>query len=268
MQLLRVPVARATTAALVPEAAPDAQAEIGDLVLGWIDSLAPIISARRPPRRWSRVARAEVAVSDRLVERLGAAGCEAPRGTAAALAAGIQVPIAAGAWCLTQLASHPEVLRRLRDQPATAEDVVWETLRLYPPSWLLPRIATEDVVIGTTPVSAYTPLIVSPFALGRLPEVCPGPEQGQADLDVFEPERWRVDGARPGAWLPFGVGAHACPGRSLGLALLADLVRWAAALDLLPQDAPGIDASRGLAPTPSVVGLGTCPHQPVVQLPQ
>ena len=51
---LRDPVARSTTAALVPEADIASRNEIAGLVLAWIDALAPIISAARSPRRWSR----------------------------------------------------------------------------------------------------------------------------------------------------------------------------------------------------------------------
>jgi signal transduction histidine kinase len=259
MRLLRVPMARSTTASLLPEVDPEDRARVAGLVLAWIDSLAPIIAARRPPSRWSVVRRTEQRAGRVLVARLRTLGCSWPEGMATALAAGIQVPIAAGAWCLTQLACRPELQPRLREEPELASAFVWETLRLFPPSWLLPRITTRELELGHTTLPAYTPVIVSPLALGRLPEVAPGPEAGFAPLDELDPDRWSADGVRPGAWLPFGAGANACPGRGLGLALLEELVGWAVGFDLSSPAPPGMDASRGLSPAPARITFGTRP---------
>lgn len=265
LAFLRSPVARSTTAALVPEATPEAREVIAGLVLDWIDALAPVIRATRPPRWFSRRRRTEQRASRRLVAALAAQGCARPDARATALAAGVQVPIAAGAWCLTEMACHPGLQDALRSDPALASSVVWECLRLHPPSWLLPRITARPVVLGRTPLLAYEAVVVSPLLLGRDPTLAPGPEAGHAPLDELDPQRW-AGPARPGAWLPFGAGPHACPGRNLGLAQLACLVRWAAELDLTMAHPPGTDTSRGLSPSPSRItvarhadGNGSCP---------
>src|SRR6478672_1514522 len=113
---------------------------VADLTLAWIDSLAPVIAARRPPRRWSRVRRAEQAARYALDDALAAVPHLAapPPHVATVLAAGVQVPVAAGAWLLAWLAAHPA-------GQADPAHVVWETLRLTPPTWITARITTEPV---------------------------------------------------------------------------------------------------------------------------
>ena len=154
------------------------------------------------------------------------------------LAAGVQVPIAAGAWLLSWAASHP-----LDDSDPV--NVAWETLRLTPPTWITARLATEDVQLDGHPVPAGSVVLVSPLLLGRLETLVPGEDP---DRDEFRPDRWRDADQRPGAWLPFGAGPHACPGRSLGMSLLVHLATWAASRELVLSEAVGIDQSRGLAP--------------------
>ena len=109
MALLRRPVSRATCAAVLTTATGEQQHLVADRVLAWIDSLAPVISAARPPHRWSRRRRRErdarYAVEDVLA---GVSGLEgSPQESAVMLAAGIQVPIAAGAWLLAWAATDP-----------------------------------------------------------------------------------------------------------------------------------------------------------------
>ena len=252
---LRAPIARSTTAALVPEADIASRNQVADLVLAWIDALAPIIGAARSPRPWSRSRRAEQRALRTLVDTLNRLGCDDASARATTLAAGIQVPIAAGAWCLTQLACRPDLCRRLGDDPDVALRFVWEILRLYPPTWLLPRISTREYDLGGVPIPAYTAVLVSPVALGRLPELVPGPTSGCSPLDELDPERWSREDHRPGAWLPFGAGPHACPGRNLGLAQLNYLVSWASGFELCSPGPPTVDTSRGLSPSPSAIGV-------------
>lgn len=255
LDFLRAPVAMSTTAALVPEADVPSRNQVAGLVLDWIDALAPIISAARSPRRWTRVRRAEQRARRALVQTLTRLGCDDAPAMAATLAAGVQVPIAAGAWCLTQLACRPELRRRLQDDSDAALPFVWEILRLYPPTWLLPRISTRKSVVGGVSVPAYAVVLVSPVALGRLPELVPGPASGFSPLDELDPDRWRSEEHRPGAWLPFGAGPHACPGRNLGLAQLTHLVAWASAFELTSAGHPAVDFSRGLSPNPAEINV-------------
>lgn len=241
MRLLREPVARATTAATLPGLDAARRDAVADAVLAWIDVLGPVVAARRPPGRWSRTRRAEVAARTALEDLLEAAPeVPSPAETATFLAAGIQVPIAAGAFVLAHLAGH-------RGEVADPLDAVWETLRLAPPTWITARITREPVVLAGTPVPAGAVVMVSPLLLGRAGDLVPGPADSLAD---FDPGRWRSSPQKPGAWLPFGAGPHACPGRTLGLALLTEVARWGVEHELVLSEPVHIDQTRGIVPAP------------------
>jgi cytochrome P450 len=156
------------------------------------------------------------------------------------LAAGVQVPIAAGSWLLAWLADHPT-----GDVDPTR--AVWETIRLTPPTWLLARVTTEPVALGAQELPAGAVVLVSPLLLGRRPDLVPG-EAGT--LAEFDPGRWGDGAQRPGAWLPFGAGPHACPGRTLGMALLVRLAQWGVAHEMTLSERVSVDQSRGIAPLP------------------
>jgi cytochrome P450 len=241
MALLRRPVARATTAAALPSLDTVDRDAVADAVLRWIDALGPVIAARRPPGRWHPRRRAEERARRVLEDLLdGLEAVEHPAETATLLAAGIQVPIAAGAFLLAMLADHPTGLV----DPVSA---VWETLRLTPPTWITARITVDEVDLGGTRVPPGSVVLVSPLLLGRLEELVPGAPEG---LPGFDPDRWQDGSRRPGAWLPFGAGPHACPGRTLGLALLTELATWGVAHDLTLSERVRIDQSRGISPAP------------------
>jgi hypothetical protein len=251
MVLLRRPVARATTSAVLPSLDLEQRDLVADLVLEWIDALAPVIAARRPPRRWSRVRRTERDARVALDTALAAIpDLDSPtQMTATMLAAGIQVPIAAGAWLLAWLGSHPTA----KFDPV---HVVWESLRLTPPTWITARVTTREVDLGGQRVPMGAVVLVSPLLLGRQPELVPG---DPAELSGFHPGRWKDDVQRPGAWLPFGAGPHACPGRHLGMALLTHLARWGLSRDISLSERVTVDQSRGIAPLPcrfTIIGSG------------
>jgi cytochrome P450 len=95
----------------------------------------------------------------------------------------------------------------LRRLPFT-EQVVKETLRLFPPVWLMTGIAKKGSTLGGLPVPEGTVVWSSQWSAHRDPRWFPEPE-------AFRPERWDA-GAEPGvpdhAWFPFGGGARACLG--------------------------------------------------------
>ena len=247
MDLLRRPVARSTCAAVLPDAARDDRTTIADQVLAWIDALAPVISAPRPPHRWSRARRRELRARIALEQSIETSGCvdETSRVLATMLAAGVQVPIAAGAWLLVRLAAHPGV-------DVDPDHAVWETLRLSPPTWITARLAVRDVRLGEAEVPGGSLVFVSPLLLGRLTELVPGTDEG---LRAFDPTRWATGEMRPGAWLPFGAGPHACPGRTLGFAMLRHLAAWSGDHDIVLAAPVRHDQGRGIAPDPALVTI-------------
>jgi cytochrome P450 len=143
-------------------------------------------------------------------------------------------------WTLDLLARNPSVLVRVhaeltaalgRREPGWADlerlpllrAVVDESLRLYPPAWVVTRTALADDVVAGVDVPAGTLVIVCTWALHRDPAVWEAPGE-------FRPDRF-LAGARPpsGSYVPFGAGPRLCIGRDLALVeevlVLATLLR-------------------------------------------
>ena len=123
------------------------------------------------------------------------------------------------------LSQNPEVEKRfhaeldgvLGDRDATLDDfpnlpltdqIIRETLRLYPPFWLLGRMVFEPIELGGYRIPAGVSVVVSPLVTHRDPRWFDSPLE-------FRPERW-TDEFRgelpPFAYLPFGGGPHKCIG--------------------------------------------------------
>ena len=147
-------------------------------------------------------------------------------------------------WTWHLLARHSEAERKLRDelrsrlggQPPRFEhlkDLIYtgwvlaESLRLYPPSWVMTRRALNDHKVGGTVIPAGAIVVVSQYLLHRDARFFP-------NAHAFDPARWgsaeRL--ARPGlAYFPFGAGPRSCIGQALatmeGTLLLASIAqRW------------------------------------------
>src|SRR5262249_50828737 len=131
--------------------------------------------------------------------------------------AGSETMATAMTWLWYVLDRYPEVDRKLRAEVhevlgggrPTYEDlarlsytkrVLQETLRLYPPVWILPRLASKDVVLGGYLIPARSPLTLSPVVthydrmFWNEPDVC--------DPDRFAPDR--SEGRPRYAYYPFG----------------------------------------------------------------
>ncbi|SRR5579883_24282 len=123
-------------------------------------------------------------------------------------------------WFL--LSQNPEVEHRifceinhLRKGDLTAEQrefpyirqVIEETLRLYPPGWLMTRKALKDDQLGDYFVPAGTEIYIAPFFIQRNPDLWEVPDQ-------FKPERFDAcSSTRPElAMLPFSAGPRNCIG--------------------------------------------------------
>ncbi|MVN86183.1 cytochrome P450 [Deinococcus sp. HMF7620] len=119
-----------------------------------------------------------------------------------------------------------------------------ETLRLYPPAWLLPRQATAPVTVGGVPLDAGAEVSVNVFLIQRNGRFWPEP-------NAFRPERWAQVGRTPEAFLPFGAGARMCIGNHLALleaALIAALVLRDFTLEVPGGGPGGLTAGLTLKP--------------------
>jgi len=144
--------------------------------------------------------------------------------------AGHETTANALSWTWYLLAQHPEVERRLHEgNDAYARMVLAESMRLYPPAWIIGRLALEDVEIGGYTIPRGAIVIVSQYVMHRDPRYWPDPER-------FDPLRFADDSARPKfAYFPFGGGSRICIGEGFawmeGVLVLTTLARrWSLAL--------------------------------------
>ncbi len=128
-------------------------------------------------------------------------------------------------WVWYLIAGHPDVEARLiaeamaclPDAPsvnaenATAmkytQQVLEETLRLYPPVWLFTRRASEDDELDNYDVPPGTDIYLSPYVLHRTASIWPDP-------DTFNPDRFET-GEKPKRdrpYFPFSLGPRRCVG--------------------------------------------------------
>lgn len=104
--------------------------------------------------------------------------------------------------------------------------VLDETMRLYPPAWLVTRRAQVADELDGREIPADALVILSPYLVHRDPAVW-------ADPDRFDPQRFLDSPSRGGEsaanYWPFGAGPRLCIGREFALAegvlLLAGILR-------------------------------------------
>jgi cytochrome P450 len=107
------------------------------------------------------------------------------------------------------------------------EQVLAESLRLYPPAWAMGRYALDDFALGDFFLPARTTVLISQFVTHRDPRFFPDPLR-------FDPDRFSVDAKARRAkftYFPFGAGVRQCIGESFawmeGVLILATLAqKW------------------------------------------
>src|ERR1700735_3125158 len=116
-----------------------------------------------------------------------------------------------------------EAVSRLR----YTENVMAESLRLYPPAWAMGRYAHNDFTLGDYFLPARTTVLISQFITHRDPRYFPEPLR-------FDPDRFGAEAKVPRAkftYFPFGAGARQCIGESFAwmegvLILAAGAQQW------------------------------------------
>ncbi|HZN95555.1 MAG TPA: cytochrome P450, partial [Myxococcales bacterium] len=89
--------------------------------------------------------------------------------------------------------------------------VINESMRLYPPAWLIAREAINDDALGGFHVPAGSTVLASPWVLHRDPRFW-GP-----DPEAFRPERFLGKEPVAGTFIPFAAGPRACVGNHFAL---------------------------------------------------
>jgi cytochrome P450 len=187
------------------------------------------------------------------------------------LLAGHETTAMALSWTWLLLARNPGAAARLHDEVDAAPDdyralpytraVVAESMRHFPPAWIIGRRVVADVELDGWQIPAGTLVTTSPWVLHR-------DDRWWGDASAFRPERWldadrAFDEAAPGqprgAYFPFGAGRRVCIGESFAwteaVLALATLARsWAP--ELLPGTTDAVHPAITLRPadrTPMVL---------------
>jgi cytochrome P450 len=128
-------------------------------------------------------------------------------------------------WLLYLLSSRPDILERMRqefdavlgDNPLSHADVpkfefctqvVQESLRLYPPFWMIDREAMADDRVGDTVIPAGSTVIVYVYGAHHAPAHWTNPEEFDTDRFIKSNEKLRT----PFTYFPFGGGPRGCIG--------------------------------------------------------
>lgn len=164
------------------------------------------------------------------------------------------------AWTWYLLAQYPDVGAHLQEElrsvlagrsPDAADlsrlpylhAVINEVLRLYPPAYILARVAIAPFRLGDYDFPAGETVLLSQWVMHRDPRYYDEP-------DAFRPERWLdglADRLPPGAYFPFGDGPRRCIGQGFAL-LESALVIATIAQRFRFQTVPG----RNAVPDPLV----------------
>ncbi|MBX3186219.1 MAG: cytochrome P450 [Labilithrix sp.] len=154
--------------------------------------------------------------------------------------AGHETTANALAWTFYLLAKHPEARAKMEAEVDALgrvpsyddlEQLPWtlavlkESMRLYPPAYILGRRATEDVVIGEHRIRRGSIVMINVLGIHHRPDL-------YADPARFDPGRFlgAADKQMPRcAYLPFGAGPRICIGNHFALmeahVLLATIAR-------------------------------------------
>ncbi len=145
-------------------------------------------------------------------------------------------------WLLYILSTHPETLEQVRqefeavlgDAPLGHADlprlefttqVIQEGLRLYPPFWMIDRMAVADDQVGDLAIPKGSTVIVYVYGAHHAPRYWDDPEVFDASRFIKGSEKSRP----PFTYLPFGGGPRVCIGNHYAmlqiLMILSELLR-------------------------------------------
>ncbi len=146
------------------------------------------------------------------------------------VSAGHETTANALSWTFMLLSKYPDVARRLRAEldevlggrPPGFEDlprleyterVIQESMRLYPPVWMIERVTLGPDVVAGKELPKDTIVAMCMYTAHRNPKYWPNPEG--FDPDRFLPER-SEDRPRY-AYFPFGAGPRMCIGNHFAM---------------------------------------------------
>jgi cytochrome P450 len=158
------------------------------------------------------------------------------------LVAGHETSSNALSWLFYLLSSRPDCLERVRQEfdsllgeaPLSYTDVpkfefvtrvIQEGLRLYPPFWMIDRMAVADDRVGDLDIPRGSTVIVYVYGAHHAPRYWQNPENFDTERFTKANEKLRM----PFTFLPFGAGPRGCIGGNYAmlqiLMILSDLLR-------------------------------------------
>ncbi len=180
-----------------------------------------------------------------------------------AFIAGMDTAANSLSFLLYRMHKHPEYLEALRAEADTLfgaglptgealgrspllHTFVMETMRLHPIAPAMSRTLIQDIEFAGHKLPAGTSLIVGTTVSHGLDKLYPNPTQ--FDPARFAPER--AEHRKPGAYAPFGLGAHTCAGSGMAEGLM--MLNAAALLHTLELELdPAYQLKETARPTPS-----------------
>ena len=172
------------------------------------------------------------------------------------------------AWTWWLVAQHPAVEAKLVEEwrqllggqvPTSAdapqlkytEWVIMESMRLYPPAYLIGREPVNDVELGGYRVRKGTTVFIAQWVTHRDPHFWDSPEQ-------FRPERWgeeRIKTLPKFAYFPFGGGPRVCIGNHFAMlesVLVLATIGQCYRFTLEPEPKVILDPKITLSPKPGI----------------
>jgi len=159
------------------------------------------------------------------------------------IVAGHETVASALTWAWHLLVTNPEELQKLKNDTTRAQLVFDESLRLYPPAWVITRRTLSDLTVDDVLIPANSLVIVSPWLVHRNPKAWENPT-------AFMPDRFKAGTPQLG-YIPFGAGARLCIGKEMarleGSQILAHIsTTWN--IEAVHNSQVPIDASVTLRP--------------------
>ena len=177
------------------------------------------------------------------------------------LVAGHETSSNALSWLLYLLSSRPDVLERVRqefhsvlgdamlsfsDVPKFefANQVILEALRLYPPFWMVDRVAVADDQVSNLAIPRGSMVIVFIHGVHHAQRFWPDPES-------FDPARFTKANEKlhtPFTHLPFGAGPRGCIGGNYAVLQILMILS-----ELLRRYDPQLTPGQTIEPRPMVI---------------
>jgi cytochrome P450 len=181
--------------------------------------------------------------------------------------AGYETTATALTWTWYLLAQHPEIYQRMCTEidtvlggrtPTHADlpnlpytlQVFKEAMRLYPPAYIVVRVALRDFNLNGYQIHKFETLMPSIYAIHRRPDYFPDPE-------AFQPERFTPERERElprYAYMPFGAGPRICIGNHFAMMeghLLLAMLAQQVTFELVPGQHIYPDPSKALTLRPN-----------------